>query len=110
MLARTQRAQRAQHLPSLLARRVTALALEELLVVFGQRRGAVLQDDPIGPATHEVFGADNYMWASDFPHSDSTFPDSRKWIEKNFTGVPDDVRKRIVYQNAAKLYGVEPNA
>ena len=70
---------------------------------------ATFQDDPIGPATHEVFGADNYMWASDFPHSDSTFPDSRKWIEKNFAGVPDTVRQRIVFQNAANLYDVEPN-
>ena len=68
---------------------------------------ATFQDDPIGPATHEVFGADNYMWASDFPHSDSTFPDSRKWIEKNFVGVPNAVKQRIVYQNAANLYGVE---
>ncbi|MGE4651266.1 MAG: amidohydrolase family protein, partial [Myxococcota bacterium] len=55
---------------------------------------ATFQDDPIGPATHEVFGAENYMWASDFPHSDSTFPDSHKWIEKNFAGVPDAVRQR----------------
>ena len=68
---------------------------------------ATFQDDPIGPATHEVFGADNYMWASDFPHSDSTFPDSRKWIEKNFAGVPDAVKQRIVYRNAAQLYGVD---
>ena len=71
---------------------------------------ATFQDDPIGPATHEVFGADNYMWASDFPHSDSTFPDSRKWIEKNFAGVPETVKRRIVYQNAAKLYGMDPTA
>ncbi len=32
------------------------------------------QDDMIGPMTWRYFGADNYMWASDFPHADSTWP------------------------------------
>ena len=68
---------------------------------------ATFQDDPVGPATHALFGADNYMWASDFPHSDSTFPDSRKWIEKNFAGVPADVKRRIVFENAVSLYGMD---
>jgi len=47
------------------------------------------------------------MWASDFPHTDSTFPESRAWIEKNFAGVPDDVRRRIVRDNAVELYGMD---
>ena len=69
---------------------------------------ATFQDDPIGPLTHEVFGADNYMWASDFPHADSTFPESRTWIAKNFAGVPEAVKRRIVFENAASLYGMRP--
>ncbi len=68
---------------------------------------ATFQDDPVGPATHQIFGRDNYMWASDFPHSDSTFPESRQWIEKNFAGVPADVKRRIVHDNAAELYRME---
>ena len=68
---------------------------------------ATFQDDPVGPATHEIFGDDNYMWASDFPHSDSTFPESRAWIEKNFAGVPDGVRRKIVHDNAVALYGMD---
>jgi predicted TIM-barrel fold metal-dependent hydrolase len=68
---------------------------------------ATFQDDYTGPAAHAIFGADNFMWASDFPHSDSTFPESRAWIEKNFAGVPESVRRRIVYQNAVALYGMD---
>jgi predicted TIM-barrel fold metal-dependent hydrolase len=68
---------------------------------------ATFQDDPVGPATHQIFGRENYMWASDFPHSDSTFPESRAWIEKNFAGVPADVRRRIVHDNAVELYRME---
>ena len=67
---------------------------------------ATFQDDHTGPAQHAVFGADNFMWASDFPHSDSTFPESRAWIEKNFAGVPEDVRRKIVCENAVSLYGM----
>jgi predicted TIM-barrel fold metal-dependent hydrolase len=69
---------------------------------------ATFQDDPIGPATHALFGAENYMWASDFPHSDSTFPESRAWIAKNFAGVPEPVRRRIVHDNAVALYRMAP--
>jgi predicted TIM-barrel fold metal-dependent hydrolase len=46
------------------------------------------------------------MWASDFPHTDSTFPESHAWIEKNFQGVPDAIRHKIVCANVARLYGM----
>ena len=68
---------------------------------------ATFQDDPVGPATWELFGEDNYMWASDFPHSDSTFPESHAWIDKNFEGVPAAVRRKIVFSNAVALYGMD---
>ena len=67
---------------------------------------ATFQDDPIGPMTWQFFGADNYMWASDFPHTDSTWPHSREVIAHNFAGVPEEVTRKIVCDNAAKLYGI----
>lgn len=33
---------------------------------------ATFQNDPVGSATHQLFGENNYMWAPDYPHSDST--------------------------------------
>ncbi len=65
------------------------------------------QDDPIGPMTWQFFGEDNYMWASDFPHTDSTWPHSREVIEKDFQGVPETVRRKITCDNAARLYRIE---
>ena len=47
---------------------------------------ATFQDDPIGPATYKFFGTDNYMWASDFPHTDSTWPNSLKVIKRTLPG------------------------
>jgi predicted TIM-barrel fold metal-dependent hydrolase len=70
---------------------------------------ATFQDDPVGPATYKFFGEDNYMWASDFPHTDSTWPNSLKIIERDFAEVPDPVVSKIVYENAAKLYRIDLN-
>ena len=68
---------------------------------------ATFQDDPIGAANAVVFGEDNCMWASDFPHTDTTWPNSRKVIEKDFASVPLSITQKIVCDNAAKLYGIE---
>ena len=65
------------------------------------------QDDMIGPMTWRYFGADNYMWASDFPHADSTWPNSLKVIAKDFEGIPDDVTRKMTCDNAAKLYRID---
>lgn len=70
---------------------------------------ATFQDDPLGPATWKFFGEDNYMWASDFPHADSTFPNSLKTIDENFAGVPTEVRAKIVFGNANQLYNLHLN-
>ncbi|MGO9058086.1 MAG: amidohydrolase family protein [Candidatus Binataceae bacterium] len=67
---------------------------------------ATFQDDPVGPTTYKFFGEDRYMWASDFPHSDCTWPHSREVVERDFADVPAEVKQKIVYDNAAKLYGI----
>jgi predicted TIM-barrel fold metal-dependent hydrolase len=65
---------------------------------------ATFQDDATGPAAYKFFGPDNYMWASDFPHTDSTWPHSREVIQKDFADVPEAVMHKIVFDNANKLY------
>ncbi len=47
------------------------------------------------------------MWASDFPHTDSTWPHSREVIEKDFAGVPPEVTQKIVAHNATRFYRME---
>jgi uncharacterized protein len=53
-----------------------------------------------------VLGEDRVMWASDYPHADSTWPESQKAIEDNFKAVPDAARRRILCENARQLYGL----
>jgi len=47
-----------------------------------------------------VIGDDRVMWASDYPHADSTWPDSQKAIAANFKDVADPARRRILCDNA----------
>jgi predicted TIM-barrel fold metal-dependent hydrolase len=68
---------------------------------------ATFQDDPTGTVNYQFFGADRYMWASDFPHTDSTWPHSQEVIRRDFAGVPQEVTRKIVCDNASKLYGIE---
>jgi predicted TIM-barrel fold metal-dependent hydrolase len=54
-----------------------------------------------------MFGEDNFMWASDFPHLDSTWPHSREVIKETFAAIPHAVTRKIVCDNAARLYGLQ---
>jgi predicted TIM-barrel fold metal-dependent hydrolase len=64
------------------------------------------QKDPVAVETRERVGLDRLMWASDYPHSDSTWPHSLKVIERDFAGIPEADLEAIVAGNAAALYGL----
>jgi len=53
------------------------------------RRNVVLsfQEDAIGIRLRDVIGVDNMMWGSDYPHSESTFPQSRQILAEILAGV-----------------------
>ena len=62
-----------------------------------------ISDKPGVEMRHHI-GLDNIMWSSDYPHPDSTWPESQKVIEWQMEGVPDDDRRKIVCDNAVRLY------
>jgi predicted TIM-barrel fold metal-dependent hydrolase len=64
-------------------------------------------DDPVGAGSLESLGSDTFMWGSDFPHTDSTWPNSRTVIEKNLAGVPETVARKVLRENAAGLYHID---
>jgi predicted TIM-barrel fold metal-dependent hydrolase len=65
---------------------------------------ATFQLDRVGLRLVDELGAGRVMWASDYPHADSTWPDSQRAIEENFRGVPEPTRRRILCDNARELY------
>jgi len=66
---------------------------------------ATYQTDPIGVKLIDELGAGRIMWGSDFPHPDGIWPDSREYVQKELGHLPPDVRRKVVCENAGKLYG-----
>ena len=64
----------------------------------------IVQEDAIGIRLRDVIGVDNMMWGSDYPHSESTFPQSRKILAEILAGVPDDEQAKIAGGNNARVY------
>jgi len=62
--------------------------------------------DRAGILMREFPGAGNIMWSSDYPHSETTFPDSQKIIEQLFKGVPEDEKNMIIGGRAKELYNL----
>ena len=57
-----------------------------------------------GIELRDQFSTDNLMWQTDFPHSTSTYPGTWKHADHVVEEVPAAVRKKLLYENANKLY------
>jgi predicted TIM-barrel fold metal-dependent hydrolase len=55
----------------------------------------------------EFWGPENLLWASDYPHPDSIWPNSVRTIGETMGHMAPDEVRRIVGGNAAKLYGLD---
>jgi len=65
------------------------------------------QDDRAGVlAAESLKMVDNYMWASDYPHGGATWPHSKEVNQAQFQGIAKDIEQKLIWQNAAKFYGV----
>ncbi len=53
--------------------------------------------DRIGVDSRSYIGVDNIMWETNFPLPTSTWPNSRDYIEKSFSGVPQDERDKMLW-------------
>ena len=66
---------------------------------------ATYQSDKVGIKLLAELGEDNIMWGSDFPHPDGIWPDSQEFIVNELGHLPPGQKKKIVCDNAARLYG-----
>jgi predicted TIM-barrel fold metal-dependent hydrolase len=73
---------------------------------FHRQVYATFMDDAAGIAARHFIGVDNIMWGNDYPHPDACWPHSVKTIERIFQGVPEAETRKIVHDNAARLYGL----
>jgi predicted TIM-barrel fold metal-dependent hydrolase len=66
-------------------------------------------EDDLGVQVRDRIGVDNMLWGSDFPHAESTWPQSKQFLDRIFAGVPEEDRRKITADNACKLFGFRPN-
>ena len=71
---------------------------------------ATYQSDPVGIRLIDLLGEDNVMWGSDFPHPDGVWPDSQEFIAREMDGVDAGVKRKVLWENAARLYGFPAEA
>ena len=75
--------------PTAFEHALTANACQTNWAPRGGLREARLQD------LRDDIGVDDMMWGSDHPHSESTFPQSRKILAEILAGVPEDEQAKI---------------
>ena len=61
-------------------------------------------DDAVGCANLNFIGADNAMWASDYPHSVTTWPKSRDYIDRQMANCSQEERQKLLVGNAVRVY------
>jgi predicted TIM-barrel fold metal-dependent hydrolase len=73
--------------------------------LFQRNVMATFEEDSLVEDVIPVLGADKCMWASDYPHTDSTFPNSLKVIDETLGALSPADRRKVVATNCAELYG-----
>jgi predicted TIM-barrel fold metal-dependent hydrolase len=61
-------------------------------------------EDPTTFPLYERIGADHILVEQDYPHTDSTWPDTQAALARQLDGLPDDVVRRVTWENASRLY------
>jgi len=64
------------------------------------------QDDWVAFQMRDLCNIERLMWASDFPHSDSTWPWSQDVIREHRKGLTDAELNLIVHDNVTACYGL----
>jgi predicted TIM-barrel fold metal-dependent hydrolase len=78
--------------------------------IFRERFLTCFIADPVGVKLRHDIGIDNIAWECDYPHSDSSWPNSAKELEAVTGGVPDDELNKMTYENACRWYQFDPFA
>lgn len=64
--------------------------------------------DRIGVKLIDEFNIDNVCWESDYPHSDSHWPNGAEALLPLFAGIDDSVINKITHENAIRNYRFDP--
>jgi len=66
--------------------------------------------DPLALKMRDLLPVQNLMWGSDFPHSVSSYPESRRWLDIIFEDVPAEVRHQVLVDTPCEYFHLDPGA
>ena len=75
--------------------------------LFKRQVYGTFQQSPTAMRLLEFWGPDNLLWATDYPHPDSIWPNSRQIMQETMGHLPPETIKKLTHDNAAKLYGID---
>ena len=70
----------------------------------------VSQPRGIDVEARDEIGIDRFMWGSDYPHDEGTYPYTREHLRKRFSDVDPSIVRKLLSENAAALYGFDLDA
>jgi len=73
-------------------------------VLFKRQCHLVGWFDSTGLKTRHHIGLNNLLWSTNFPQATSTWPESRRAIDRCFEGIPANERRQVLVDNAARIY------
>jgi uncharacterized protein len=74
--------------------------------LFKRQIYATFQEDHAAMSLIPFFGEGHLLWASDYPHPDSVWPNSKAAIERQMRDLSPEMRRKLTHDNAAALYGL----
>lgn len=74
--------------------------------IFRRNLYATFVVDMAGIAQRDRINMSHVCWSTDYPHSITDWPNSRRTIEQVFQGLPLSLVETVVSANAAELYGI----
>jgi predicted TIM-barrel fold metal-dependent hydrolase len=75
--------------------------------LFKRQIYVTFQEDEVAMHLLQFFGEHNVLWASDYPHPDSVWPNSKATIARQMAHLTPEMRRKLTHDNAARLYGLD---
>jgi predicted TIM-barrel fold metal-dependent hydrolase len=75
--------------------------------LFRRQIYVTFQEDVVAMSLLKFFGEGHVLWASDYPHPDSTWPNSRRIVDEQMADLSPEIRRKLTRDNAIALYGLK---
>jgi hypothetical protein len=72
--------------------------------IFARNMWCCMVEEPLGLSLYPHIGAEKILSETDYPHADTTFPNTQHSFASVFDGIPDDVVEMVSHTNAEHIF------